>query len=213
MPPPPPAESAHPRGGGVTTSGRISASHERTGDSRSSFSEIGASVRSRLQGVYSPILPTCGEACVFNQRMSYSQTATFIIKQECKLGLTYAKLKLTNDFRQLSIEVDALVDTGAMFLCVPEPVAAQLGFDTAEARQRIVTLADGSSRKVPVVSPVTIEFENRWYTSEALVLGDEPLIGCIPMEAMDVIVEPKTQRMVVNPKHPNFAVSLVKGLN
>ena len=127
------------------------------------------------------------------------------------MGLTYAKLKLTNDFQKLSVEVDALVDTGAMFMCVPQAVAAQLGFDTSEVRQRVVTLADGSSRKVPVVAPVTIEFENRWYTSEALVLGDEPMIGCLPMEAMDVIVEPKSQQMVVNPKHPNFAVAVVKG--
>ena len=127
------------------------------------------------------------------------------------MGLTYAKLRLTNDFQKLSVDVEALVDTGAKFLCVPQAVAAQLGFDTTEVRQRVITLADGSSRKVPVVAPVTIEFENRWYTSEALVLGDEPLIGCIPMEAMDVIVEPKSQQMVVNPKHPNFAVAVVKG--
>ena len=127
------------------------------------------------------------------------------------MGLTYAKLRLTNDFQKLSVDVEALVDTGAMFLCVPQAVAAQLGFDTTEVRQRVITLADGSGRKAPVVAPVTIEFENRWYTSEALAQGDEPLIGCIPMEAMDVIVEPQSQQMMVNPKHPNFAVAVVKG--
>lgn len=126
------------------------------------------------------------------------------------MGLSYATIRLTNDLKNLSVTVNALVDTGAMFLCVPSEIATQLGFDIAEVRQRVIRLADGSDRTVPVIAPVTIEFENRWYTSEALVLGDEPLIGCIPMEAMDVIVEPKTQRMVVNPKHPNFAVSVVK---
>lgn len=129
------------------------------------------------------------------------------------MGLSYATIKLTNDLKRLSVDVNASVDTGAMFLCVPASVATQLGFDISEVRQRIITLADGSNRAVPVIAPVTIEFENRWYTSEALVLGDEPLLGCIPMEAMDVIVEPKTQRMVVNPKHPNFAVSVVKTLS
>ncbi len=41
-------------------------------------------------------------------------------------------------------------------------------------------------------------------------MGDEVLIGCIPMEAMDVVVESRTQRMVVNPAHPNVAVAHVK---
>ncbi|GAC1633675.1 MAG: hypothetical protein NVS9B10_29190 [Nevskia sp.] len=75
---------------------------------------------------------------------------------------------------------------------------------------RVVTRADGSTRLVPVIRPVTIEFENRSYMTEASVLGDEPLIGCIPIEAMDVIVDPRSQEMVVNPAHPNFAVAVVK---
>ena len=49
-----------------------------------------------------------------------------------------------------------------------------------------------------------------WYTTESLVLGDEPLMGCIPIEAKDVMVDPRTQRLIVNPEHPNFAVSVVK---
>lgn len=61
-----------------------------------------------------------------------------------------------------------------------------------------------------MIRPVTIAFENRSYMTEALVLGDEPLIGCIPMEAMDVIVDPRSQKMMVNPAHPNFAVAVVK---
>jgi clan AA aspartic protease len=128
------------------------------------------------------------------------------------MGLTYAQLRLSNESRATPLHVDikAPVDTGALFMCVPQGVATQLGFDVTEVRQRVVTLADGSSKSVPVIAPVTIQFENRWYTSEALVLGDEPLMGCIPMEAMDVMVEPRTQRLVVNPEHPNFAVSVVK---
>lgn len=126
------------------------------------------------------------------------------------MGLSYANLKLTNRFNGLSVEIRALVDTGALFMCVPEEIAAQLGFDTSEVQQRLVTLAEGSTRQVPVVEPIAIEFENRRYTTEALVLGNEPLIGCIPMEAMDVIVDPRSQRMIVNPAHPNFPVTIVK---
>ncbi len=137
------------------------------------------------------------------------------------MGLTYANLCLTreSDIRAanrlaaastLSVSVRALVDAGALFMCVPQNVATQLGFDVTEVRHRVVTLADGSVKSVPVIAPITIEFENRWYTTEALVLGDEALLGCIPMEAMDVMVDPRTQRLIVNPEHPNFAVSVVK---
>ncbi|MGQ0699720.1 MAG: clan AA aspartic protease [Panacagrimonas sp.] len=127
------------------------------------------------------------------------------------MGLPYAPLKLTNRLRGDSVSVNALVDTGAMFLCVPESVAGQLGFDAREVRRRLVTLADGRTIEVPVIDPVLIQFENRTYSTEAMVLGDEPpLLGAIPMEAMDVVIEPKTQKMIVNPAHPNYAVSLVK---
>lgn len=55
----------------------------------------------------------------------------------------------------------------------------------------VSTLADGSAKSVPVIAPITIEFENRWYTTEALVLGDETLMVCIPIEAMDVRLTPE----------------------
>jgi hypothetical protein len=57
-----------------------------------------------------------------------------------------------------------------------------------------------------VVAPIRIEFENRSCTTDAYVLGDEPLIGVIPIEAMDCIIDPRNQRLVVNPKHPDYAV-------
>jgi len=128
------------------------------------------------------------------------------------MGLTYAALRLSHEKNSgaLSVDIKALVDTGALFMCVPQGVAAQLGFDVTKVRQRVVTLADGSAKSVPVIAPVTIYFDNRWYTNEALVLDDEPLMGCIPMQAMDVMVDPRTQRLIVNPEHPNFAVSVVK---
>ena len=126
------------------------------------------------------------------------------------MGLSYTNLTLKNELKGLAVDISALVDTGALFMCVPESVAAQLGFDTSEVQTRVVTLADGSTRLVPVIRPVTIEFENRSYMTEALVLGDEPLIGCIPMEAMDVIIDPRSQKMIVNPAHPNFPVAHVK---
>jgi hypothetical protein len=60
--------------------------------------------------------------------------------------------------------------------------------------------------RVPVVAPIRINFENRSCTMDAYVRGDEPLIGVIPIEALDCIIDPTNQRLVVNPKNPDFAV-------
>jgi clan AA aspartic protease len=126
------------------------------------------------------------------------------------MGLTYATVKLTNLFSGQQMQVNALVDTGATFLCVTEEIALQLGFDLSEVRQQMVTLADGHQRKVPKIAPIEIAFENRSYVTEALVLGNEPLMGVIPLEAMDLVIDPRQQRLTVNPQHPNYPVALAK---
>ncbi len=126
------------------------------------------------------------------------------------MGLTYATLKLTNLFNKQEIEINVLVNTGATFLCVTEEIAVQLGFDTTEVSKQVVTLADGYQRKVPKIAPIEIAFANRSYVTEAVVLGNEPLLGVIPMEAMDLVVNPRLQILTVNPLHPNYPVALVK---
>lgn len=126
------------------------------------------------------------------------------------MGLAYATLKLTNLFNRKQVEVNALVDTGATFMCVTEEIALQLGFDITEVSQQVVTLADGHQRKVPKIAPIEIVFENRSYVTEAVVLGNEPLMGVIPLEAMDLVVDPRRQALVVNPRHPNYPVALAK---
>jgi hypothetical protein len=95
-------------------------------------------------------------------------------------------------------------------MCVTEEIALQLGFDTTEVSRQVVTLADGHQRKVPKISPIEIAFENRSYVTEAVVLGDEPLLGVIPLEAMDLIIDPRQQMLIVNPQHPNYPVALAK---
>ena len=126
------------------------------------------------------------------------------------MGVTYANLKLTNLFTKQSIEVRAMVDSGATFMYVTEEVAHQLGFDVTEVSSQFVRTADGRQLKVPKIAPVEIAFENRSYVTEAVVLGDEPLMGVLPMEAMDLVVEPTLERLVVNPAHPNYPVASAK---
>jgi clan AA aspartic protease len=119
------------------------------------------------------------------------------------MGLTYSSIKLSNP-RQPElqpIELNALVDTGALMLCISQSTAFQLGLE--ELDKRPVTIADGSSHQVPYVGPVRVDFENRFCFVGALVIGDETLLGAVPMEDMDLVVHPATQRLMPNPLHPN----------
>ena len=126
------------------------------------------------------------------------------------MGATYAELKITNLFNKQSVKVNALVDTGATFMCVTEEEALQLGFDINEVATHVVTLADGRQIRVPRIAPIEIAFVNRSYVTEALVLGNETLMGVLPLKAMDLMVDPLLQQLVVNPAHPNFPVASAK---
>ena len=72
------------------------------------------------------------------------------------------------------------------------------------------TLADGSKRMVSYVGPVEVRFGKRRCFVGAMVLGDETLLGAIPMEDMDLIVRPLTREVTVNPASPNFPSSIAK---
>ena len=121
-----------------------------------------------------------------------------------------AKLKLCNprDPSIDPIEVPALADTGSVFLCIPEHVRLQLKLEVHEARE--VKLADGSYRSYPYVGPIIAHFKNRTGFLGALVLGDEVLLGAIPMEEMDLVVNPRDRTVDVNPASPNIATGIVK---
>jgi clan AA aspartic protease len=102
----------------------------------------------------------------------------------------------------------ALADSGALHLCIPEHVQIQLQLETIDSKE--VTLADGSKKLVPYVGPVELHFKNRIGFAGALVMGDQVLLGAIPMEDMDLVIIPKTRTLDINPDSPNIATSIVK---
>lgn len=126
------------------------------------------------------------------------------------MGLIRTTIKLSNPTIETSapIEVVALVDTGALHLCLPEHVALQLNLRELEKRE--VILADGKRQFCAYCGPVKVQFQKRQCFVGAMVMGDEVLLGAIPMEDMDVLIHPATQQLVINPANPNFAVSTVK---
>jgi clan AA aspartic protease len=128
------------------------------------------------------------------------------------MGLTHASLRLANACRPelAAIEVSALAGTSSLHLCIPEHVAIQLQLDELEKRE--ITLADGSKHLVPYMGPLIVSFANRQCYAGAMVLGDEALLGAIPLEDMDLIVVPGSRQVAVKPENPSTAVSIAKGL-
>ncbi len=126
------------------------------------------------------------------------------------MGLIYAKITLANPvLPQLSpIDAQALVDSGALHLCIPAHLALQLRLETLEDRE--VTLADGSKQLIPYAGPIKIKFQNRSAFVGAMIMGDEVLLGAIPMEDMDVVIYPATRTLCVNPESPNIAMTKAK---
>ncbi len=100
-----------------------------------------------------------------------------------------------------------MVDTGSNFLCIPEHLAIQLNLNTLEERE--VVIADGSKKKCNYVGPIKVNFENRQCFVGALVLGNTTLLGAIPIEDMDLVIQPSLLKISVNPENPNMAVGIV----
>lgn len=126
------------------------------------------------------------------------------------MGLVYTDLVLKNprEIELKPLEVSALVDRGALMLCLPQHIANQLGLEAQEFRE--ATTADGSVHKVPYAGPVEVCFEDRHCYVGALIMGDDVLLGAVPMEDMDLIVSPAHRKVVVNPESPNFPSALIK---
>ncbi len=126
------------------------------------------------------------------------------------MGLIYSKLILANPRKPelRSIEVNALADSGALHLCLPKHIALQLELD--ELYKREVTIANGNRELVPYMGPVEVKFENRGCYTGALVFGDEVLLGAVPMEDMDIVINSAKRTVMVNPENPNIASSKVK---
>jgi len=106
------------------------------------------------------------------------------------------------------VNARALVDTGSVFLVIPEHVRLQLQLD--EQGKKEVTMADGSHRLIPYVGPIETRFKNRVAYVGAIVMGDEVLLGAIPMEDMDLVLLPKQRLADVNPDSPNIASAKAK---
>lgn len=105
-------------------------------------------------------------------------------------------------------ETEALVDTGAVRCALPSFVADQLGLD--RVARYVAQYADGRLEEVDLTEGFVLEIVGRRTTEEALVLGDEVLVGQTALEKLDLLADCQRQRLVPNPAHPDQPVSKVK---
>jgi predicted aspartyl protease len=108
-----------------------------------------------------------------------------------------------------SRDVECLVDTGATALTIPSSLRDELGLETVSTKLAII--ATGEAVWCDLVGPVEVRFENRLSIGTALVVpGDgQVLLGAIQMEDMDLIPDPGTQRLIVNPESPDRARAML----
>ena len=139
------------------------------------------------------------------------------------MGLVYADIELINgedlilakrniigEDKIKRMTVKMLADSGAYMMAINETIQEQLQLQVKEKRK--AQMANGSIEEYDVVGSIEVKFKNRRCSIDAFVLpGDnEPLLGAIPMEDMDVLIHPLKQELVVNPDHPYFAQMKMK---
>ena len=104
------------------------------------------------------------------------------------------------DTQVRAIEVEFLVDTGAAMVCLPVNLVEQLGLRKMHERQ--VMTANGTVLR-RVYSAVLITVMDREANMDVMELppGTPPLLGYLPLEALDLYPNPKEGRLEGNPKY------------
>ena len=137
------------------------------------------------------------------------------------MGTVYADITLRNvgdvinvrrslikEEKVREISVRALVDTGAGTLVINEEIRHTLGLEIEGVRR--AELADGAKQLYNVTEPIKIIWNDRDTACRAVVVSgaSEVLLGALPLEDMDLIVNPARQELTG--AHGDEVVCLVK---
>lgn len=115
----------------------------------------------------------------------------------------YLEKKLKeNEIRRHQIE--AIVDTGAVMLALPQDVVEKLGLKIL--RTVVVTYADERRDERPVAAPVYIKIGDRFMITECIVGPplSEALIGQVILEELDLIPDAQKQTLSPRPESPIY---------
>jgi len=100
----------------------------------------------------------------------------------------------TEDIR--TVTVTAVADTGSMHLVITEELRQKLGLGVKE--EKTAHVANGQQVKCHITEGVEVQWKDRTTIVPALVIpgAKKVLFGAIPMEAMDLMVNPVTQEVI-----------------
>jgi len=121
------------------------------------------------------------------------------------MGKVIEKVKLMNLFEPTkSVEVDAIIDTGATMLVLPQTIVDELGL--RKIGDRRVKYANNQTQVKPVYRGVVVGIKGRDGISDVLaeVEGAEPLVGQIVLEALDLVVDLTAKTVIPNPRSPDM---------
>lgn len=119
------------------------------------------------------------------------------------MGKVIEKVKISNVFQpEKMVEVEALIDAGATMVVLPEDIVEELGL--RRVREVKVRYANNRVEPKPVYRAVVIEILGREGTFDVICeeKGSQPLIGQVVLEVLDLVVDPRTRKLVPNPKSP-----------
>jgi len=96
---------------------------------------------------------------------------------------------------------DALVDTGATLLSMPTRLIRQLGLSSRAEKQ--VLSSNGMITQVAMYDAVRLTVQGRDCTMDVLEVSDgvPVLIGQLPLEHLDLVVDLRNRTLIGNPAH------------
>jgi predicted aspartyl protease len=121
------------------------------------------------------------------------------IENLADLWLVERGLMSPDQARRIQVS-DALVDTGATLLALPKRMIVQLGLTRRHSRRVISTTGAG---EVDVYGTARLTIQGRDCPTDVMELPDDVpvLIGQIPLEYLDFVIDPRQQRLIGNPAH------------
>lgn len=95
---------------------------------------------------------------------------------------------------------DALVDTGAFLLSLPSTIIGQLGLQRTGTRRVRSSLGTGEAA---MFEAVRLTIRGRDCTQDVMEVPDGTpiLIGRLPLDRLDYVVDPVGQKLIGNPRH------------
>jgi clan AA aspartic protease len=121
------------------------------------------------------------------------------------MGKVTEKVKITNLLDPSKcVELDAVIDTGATMLVLPQNIVEQLGL--RKIRETKVRYANNKAELKSIYGVVTIEIKGRTGNFDVLAEaeGSQPLVGQVALEILDLVVDPRTRTLTPNPMSPEM---------